>query len=59
MAPSKKTPARFPEIRTLQVADIELPQGMERLRELAYDLWWTFSPLATRVFTWIEADNSR
>ena len=46
-------------IPTLQIADIELPEGMERLRDLAYDLWWSWSPLATRLFTWIDPDHWR
>jgi starch phosphorylase len=57
LAPAKKSTSRFPEIRTLQVADIELPQGMERLRELAYDLWWSWNPQATRLFAWIDPDH--
>ena len=32
---------------------------MERLRDLAYDLWWSWSPLATRLFTWIDPDHWR
>ncbi len=32
------------DIRTLQIADIELPPSVERLRDLAYDLWWSWSP---------------
>jgi glycogen phosphorylase len=47
------------EIRTLQIADIELPPEVERIRELAYDLWWSWSPLATRLFTWIDPDHWR
>jgi starch phosphorylase len=46
-------------IPTLQIADIELPEGMDRLRDLAYDLWWSWSPLATRLFTWIDPDHWR
>jgi starch phosphorylase len=46
-------------IPTLQIADIELPEGKERLRDLAYDLWWSWSPLATRLFTWIDPDHWR
>jgi starch phosphorylase len=46
-------------IPTLQIADIELPEGMERLRDLAYDLWWSWSPQATRLFTWIDPDHWR
>jgi starch phosphorylase len=50
---------RIREIPTLQIADIELPQGMERLREVAYDLWWSWSPQATRLFNWIDPDHWR
>jgi starch phosphorylase len=46
-------------IPTLQVADIVLPPEMERLRDLAYDLWWSWSPQATRLFTWIDPDHWR
>ena len=46
-------------IPTLQVADIELPPEMARLRDLAYDLWWSWSPQATRLFTWIDPDHWR
>src|SRR5262249_49678837 len=48
-----------PRRPTLPIADIELPEGMERLRDLAYDLWWSWSPLATRLFTWIDPDHWR
>lgn len=44
-------------IRTLRVADIEIPPSLEPLRELAYDLWWSWSPLATRLFSWIDPDH--
>lgn len=47
------------EIRTLHVADIELPPEMERLRDLAYDLWWSWHPQATRLFAWIDPDHWR
>src|SRR5215207_7213093 len=46
-------------IQTLQIADIELPHDVERVRELAYDLWWSWSPQATRLFTWIDPDHWR
>jgi len=46
-------------IPTIQIADIVLPPEMERLRELAYDLWWSWSPQATRLFTWIDPDHWR
>ena len=42
-------------IPTIQIADIVLPPEMERLRDLAYDLWWSWSPQATRLFTWLLA----
>jgi starch phosphorylase len=45
------------EIPVLQIADIELPAEMERLRDLAYDLWWSWSPQATRLFTWIDPEH--
>jgi starch phosphorylase len=47
------------EIRTLYIADIELPPEVQQLRELAYDLWWTWSPQATRLFAWIDPDHWR
>jgi glycogen phosphorylase len=47
------------DINTLQIADIELPPVMERLRELAYDLWWSWSPEATRLYAWIDPDHWR
>ena len=46
-------------IPTLQVADIVLPPEVERLRDLAYDLWWSWNPAATRLFTWIDPDHWR
>jgi glucan phosphorylase len=51
--------SRSPEIRTLQIADIELPPGIERLQELAYDLWWSWSPQAHRLFAWIDPEHWR
>ena len=47
------------DIRTLHIADIELPPSVERLRDLAYDLWWSWSPLATRLFAWIDPEHWR
>ncbi|HET8644579.1 MAG TPA: alpha-glucan family phosphorylase, partial [Vicinamibacteria bacterium] len=46
-------------IPTLQIADIELPARVDRLRDLAYDLWWSWSRAATRLFTWIDPDHWR
>jgi glycogen phosphorylase len=45
------------DIPVLQIADIELPAEMERLRDLAYNLWWSWSPQATRLFTWIDPEH--
>ena len=47
------------QIRTLEIADIELPPGLERLRELAYDLVWSWLPAAGRLFAWIDPDHWR
>ncbi|HSB62079.1 MAG TPA: alpha-glucan family phosphorylase, partial [Vicinamibacteria bacterium] len=43
----------------MHTADIELPPSLERLRDLAYDLWWSWSPLATRLFAWIDPEHWR
>jgi starch phosphorylase len=51
---TQETPIVIP---VLQIADIELPAEMERLRDLAYDLWWSWSPQATRLFTWIDPEH--
>jgi len=47
------------EIRTLPMADIELPPDFDGLRELAYDLWWTWSSSAARLFAWIDPEHWR
>jgi glycogen phosphorylase len=47
------------DIRTLHTADIELPPSVERLRDLAYDLWWGWTPLCTRLFAWIDPEHWR
>jgi starch phosphorylase len=47
------------EIRTLYIADIELPPAVERLRDLAYDLSWTWSHEAIRFFAWIDPQHWR
>ena len=46
-------------IRTLPTADIELPPSLERLRELAYDYWWSWSPIAQRLFARIDPPTWR
>jgi len=47
------------EIHTLPMADIELPAEVDGLRDLAYDLWWTWSAAAARLFAWIDPDHWR
>jgi starch phosphorylase len=42
------------EIRTIPVADIELPREVEPLRRLCYNLWWTWTPRARRLFSHID-----
>ena len=46
-------------VRTLHVADIELPPTLERLRDLAYDYWWSWSPRASRLFSRIDPEPWR
>jgi starch phosphorylase len=46
-----RTPLRF---RTAPLADIELPREVAGLRELAYNLWWTWNPQARRMFNHIQ-----
>lgn len=41
----------FPSV---SLADIELPRELERLREMAYNLWWTWNPRARRLFSHIQ-----
>jgi starch phosphorylase len=42
---------------TLHVAEIELPRELERLYELAYNLWWTWTPEARELFSLIDRDR--
>jgi glycogen phosphorylase len=46
-------------IRTLPTADIELPPSLDRLRELAYDYWWSWFPIAQRLFARIDPPTWR
>jgi starch phosphorylase len=46
-------------IPTLPAAKIALPEKVARLRELAYDLWWSWHPPAARLFAWIDPDRWR
>jgi starch phosphorylase len=36
------------------LADIELPREVSRLRDLAYNLWWSWNPHARRMFSHIN-----
>src|ERR1035437_3915391 len=45
-----KTPLIF---RSAPLADIELPKEVSGLRELAYNLWWSWTPHARRLFSHI------
>ena len=41
-------------IPTQHVAEIELPREFEQLYELAYNLWWTWTPEARELFAMID-----
>ncbi len=43
-------------IETTPVADIRVPDEVSRLRELSYNLWWSWTPRARRFFSTIN-DN--
>ena len=38
-------------MKPVPVADIEVPEELSRLRELAYNLWWSWNPKARRLFS--------
>jgi starch phosphorylase len=42
-------------IPCLHTADIELPRELGRLYDLAYNLWWAWSPRARRLFYTIDS----
>ncbi len=42
-----------PHFRTF-TAVVSLPASIERLRELAYNLWWTWNPHALELFTYLD-----
>jgi len=46
-----KGPLKF---RSTSMADIELPKEVLGLRDLAYNLWWTWNPQARRMFAHIQ-----
>jgi len=41
---------RFPEIQTLRSVDLVIPVELSRLRDVVYNLWWTWSPRAHLLF---------
>jgi starch phosphorylase len=42
------------EIPRLHIASIELPREVEKLYDLAYNLWWTWTPRARELFSRID-----
>ena len=44
-----------PRIPTLHVTEIELPREVELLYELAYNLWWVWTPQARELFSTIDS----
>ncbi|MDD3605472.1 MAG: alpha-glucan family phosphorylase, partial [Kiritimatiellae bacterium] len=42
-------------IEPIPVADIQVPQEFARLRDLAYNLWWSWTPEARLLFSNIDA----
>lgn len=42
------------QIPTLHVTDIELPREFERLYDLAFNLWWVWTPAARDLFAMID-----
>jgi len=42
------------KLRSAALADIELPKEVARLRDLAYNLWWSWNPHARRMFSHIQ-----
>ena len=47
-------PGDYPEIRTLASAEFHLPEEFARLRELAYNFWWSWTPQARLLFSSID-----
>jgi len=43
-----------PQIKTKPLAKIELPVQFSRLRDIAYNMWWSWSPSAQTLFETIE-----
>ena len=46
---------RLPRVAVQHLADIDLPKEVEGLYELAYNLWWTWNPRASELFSTIDS----
>ena len=46
------------QIPTLPGHDFALPPGLERLAEVAYNLWWSWTPRAAALFARIDSGTS-
>jgi len=44
------SPTTRPRIRTRAAPDLDIPELYTRLRDIVYNLWWTWSPEAHRLF---------
>lgn len=44
----------IPKIATLPVSELELPREFEKLYDIAYNLWWTWTPEARELFASID-----
>lgn len=53
MSPSARP---MPEIRTFAATDFDIPEELARLRQLAYNFWWSWSPEARMLFSSIHPE---
>lgn len=44
------------QIRSAILSDLNIPKPFARLQELAYNLWWSWSPTARRLFSHIHPE---
>ncbi|MEE8412900.1 MAG: DUF3417 domain-containing protein, partial [Acidobacteriota bacterium] len=44
----------LPEIKTRPPSRIEIPLQFSRLRDIAYNLWWTWTPQARALFNHMD-----
>jgi starch phosphorylase len=49
------TTSSWKNLPCLHTADIDLPRELARLYDLAYNLWWTWSPRARRLFYAVDS----